>query len=105
MDQGVIRGHKARFRSLAVKNQITALEKGSQLPKLSILTAMSMLTKAWSSIPKVTFTNCFKTSEISEVSMERALNDDDDPFASVDVEEDVMEDLKNDLEVMIKNSI
>ena len=60
-----------------------------------------MLTKAWSSIPNGTFTNCFKKSRISEVSMERALNDDDDdPFASLDVEEDVMEDLKNDLEVM-----
>ena len=59
-----------------------------------------MLTKAWSSIPNGTFTNCFKKSGISEVSMERALNDDDDPFASLDVEEDVMEDLKNDLEVM-----
>ena len=32
--------------------------------------------------------------------MERALNDDDDPLASLDVEEEVMEDLKNDLEVM-----
>ena len=31
--------------------------------------------------------------------MERASNDDDDPFASLDVEEDVIEDLKNDLEV------
>ena len=100
MDQGVIRGLKAKYRSLAVKKQITALEKGSQLPKFSILTAMSMLTKAWSSRPKGTFTNCFKKSGISEVSMERALNDDDDPFASLDVEEDVMEDLKNDLEVM-----
>ena len=59
-----------------------------------------MLTKAWSSIPNGTFTNCFKKSGISEVSMERALTDDDDPFASLDVEEDVMEDLKNDLEVM-----
>ena len=59
-----------------------------------------MLTKAWSSIPNVTFTNCFKKSGISEVSMKRALNDDDEPFASLDVEKDVMEDLKNDLEVM-----
>ena len=100
MDQGVIRGLKAKYRSLAVKKQITALEKGSHLPKFSILTAMSMLTKAWSSIPNGTFTNCLKKSGISEVSMERALNDDDDPFVSLDVEEDVMEDLKNDLEVM-----
>ena len=61
-----------------------------------------MLTKAWSSIPNGTFPNCFKKSGISEVSMERALNDDDDddPLASLDVEEDVMEDLKNNLEVM-----
>ena len=59
-----------------------------------------MLTKAWSSIPKETFTNCFKKSGISEVSVEMALNDDDGPFASLDVKEDVMEDLKNDLEVM-----
>ena len=98
MDQVVILGLKAKYRSLAVKKQITALEKGSQLPKFSVLTAMSMLTKAWSSIPNGTFTNCFKKSGISEVSLERALNDD--PFASLDVEEDVMEDLKNDLEVM-----
>ena len=100
MDQGVIRGLKAKYRSLAVKKQITDLEKGSQLPKFSILSAMSMLTKAWSSISNGTFANCFKKSGISEISMERALNDDDDPFASLDVEEDVMEDLKNDLEVM-----
>ena len=58
-----------------------------------------MLIKAWSSIPNGTFTICFKKLGISEVSMERAINDDDDPFASLDVEEDVMEDLKNDLEV------
>ena len=100
MDQGVIRDLKAKYRSLAVKKQITALEKGSQWLKFSILTAMSMLTKGWSSIPNGTFTNCFKKLGISEVSLEGALNDDNDPFASLDVEEDVMEDLKNDLEVM-----
>ena len=87
MDQGVIQDLKAKYHSLAVKKQITALEKGSQLPKFSILTAMSMLAKAWSSIPNGTFTNCFKKSGISEVSMEKALNDDDDPFASLDVKE------------------
>ena len=101
MDQGVIRGLKVKYRSLAVKKQITALEKGSQLPKFSILIAMPMLTNAYkSSIPNGTFTNCFKKSGISEVSTERALNDDDDRFASLDVEEDIMEDLENDLEVM-----
>ena len=32
--------------------------------------------------------------------MEKAINDEDDPFASLDVEEDVMRSLKNDLEMM-----
>ena len=59
---------------------------------------MSMPTKAWNSIPDRTFTNCFKKSGISEKSMEKALNDKDDPFASLDVDEDVMECLKDDHE-------
>ena len=49
-----------------------------------------MLTKAWSSIPDGTFTNCFKKLRISQKSMEKALNDGDNPFPSLDVEEDVM---------------
>ena len=35
--------------------------------------------------------NCFKKSRISEKSMEKAVNYEDDPFASLDVDEDVME--------------
>ena len=66
LDKGVI----AKYRSLAVKKQIDALEKGNQLPKFSVLTAMSMLMRAWNCIPDRTFTNCFKKSEISEKSME-----------------------------------
>ena len=62
MDQGVIRSLKAKYRSLAVKKQIQNLEKKSELPKFSILTAMKMLRKAWDSIPNKTFTNCFKKS-------------------------------------------
>ena len=56
------------------------MEKGNQLPKFSILTAMSMLTKAWDSIPDGTFPNCFKMSGISKKSMEKTLNDEDDPL-------------------------
>lgn len=44
--------------------------------------------KAWSSIPDETFLNCFKKSGISEESVEKALNDDDEPFASLNEEED-----------------
>ena len=90
MDQRVIRSIKAKYRSPAVKKQIDALKKRNQLPKFSILTAMSILTKAWNSIPDGTFTNCSKKSGISEKSMKKALNDEDDPFASLDVEEDGM---------------
>ena len=100
MDQEVIRYLKRKYCSLAVKKQIDALKKGNQLPKISILTALSMLTKAWNPIPDETFTNYFKKSGISEISMEKALNDEDDPFASLHVEEDVMESLKDDLEMM-----
>ena len=100
MDQGVIRALKAKYRSLAVRKQLANLEKGKQLPKISILTAMTMLNKAWGSIPDRTFLNCFKKSGISEKSAEKALNDEDDPFANLDVEEDVIEELRGDFQVM-----
>ena len=66
MNQGITRTLKAKYRSLAVKKQINALVKGNQLPKFSILTAMSMLRKALNFIPEVTFTNCLKKSVTSE---------------------------------------
>ena len=99
MDQGVIRSLQAKYCSIPVKKQIDALEKGNQLPKFSILTALPLLTKAWNSIPDRTFTNCFKKSGILEKPMEMVLNVEDDPFHSLDVEEDVMERLK-DFEIM-----
>ena len=98
--QGVIRSLKAKYRSLPVKKQINAFGKRNLLPKLSILTALSMLMKAWSSIPDGTFMNCFKKSGIPEKSMEKASNDEGDPLAGLDVEEDVMESLKDDLEMI-----
>ena len=66
MNQGIIRSLKAKYRSLTVKKQIDTWEKGNQLPKFSILSAMSMLTKALNSIPEITFTNCLKKSVTSE---------------------------------------
>ena len=66
MNQGIIRSLKAKYRSLTVKKQIDAWEKGNQLPKFSILSAMSMLTKALNSIPEITFMNCLKKSVTSE---------------------------------------
>ena len=100
MDQGVIRALKAKYRSSAVKRLLYCLEKRKKMPKFSILTAMTMLNNAWNSIPDRIFLNCFKKSGISVESVEKALNDDDDPFASLDIEEDVIEDLQSDLEIM-----
>ena len=87
MDQRVILSLKAKYHSLAVKEQIVALgnQRNPKLPKFSILTAMSMLRKAWNSISDGTFMNCFKKSGISEKSLGKALNDEDDLFASLDV--------------------
>ena len=53
-----------------------------------------MLTKAWNCIPDGTFTNCFKKSGISKKLMEKALNNENDPFASLDVEENVMKEFE-----------
>ena len=61
---------------------------------------MSMLTKSWNSTADGTFTNCFKKSGISEKSIEKALNNKHDPLSNLDVEEDVMESLKDDREMM-----
>ena len=60
MDQGTIRSLKAKYRSLAVKKVISALEEKKALPKFSVLSAMFMLRKAWDAIPNSAFTNCFR---------------------------------------------
>lgn len=99
MDQGVIRSLKAKYRSLAVKKKIINLEN-SELPKFSILTAMKMLRVAWDSVSNQTFTNCFKKAGISSETVERAVNDEDDLFADLGVEENVVRELEADLEKM-----
>ena len=50
MDQGIIRALKAKYRPLAVRKLILALEKKEPIPKFSILSAMYMLKKAWDAI-------------------------------------------------------
>ena len=85
---------EAKYHFLPVEKQIDALEKGNQLPKFWIPSATSMLTKAWNCIPDGTFTNCFKKSGISEKLIEKALNNETDPFASLDVEENVMKEFE-----------
>ena len=80
MDQGIIRALKAKYRSLAVRKLIAALEKKNPVPTISILSAMTMLEKAWNAVSNKTFTNCFKKAGISEKELEKVLNDEDDPL-------------------------
>lgn len=103
MDQGIIRSLKAKYRSLAVKKQIMSLEKNKELPKFTILTAMTMLRQSWDSIPNQTFTNCFKKARMSTEAAERVLNDQDDPFAGLDIEENIVKELETDLEKLKEN--
>ncbi|XP_065662613.1 tigger transposable element-derived protein 4-like [Hydra vulgaris] len=100
MVQGVIRSPKVKYRSLAVKKQIAALEKENKMLKFFILTAMFMLTKAWKSIPDQTFINCFKKSGISLEAVEKHVNDHNNPFCGLDVDESVIENLRDDLELL-----
>ena len=60
----------------------------------------SMLMKEWNSIPDGTFKNCFRKLGISEKLMEKALNDELDPFASLGIEENVIASLKDAYEIM-----
>ena len=87
MGQGIIRSTKAKYRSLTVKKLISALDKRSLLPKISVFSVFTMSRKAWNTIPDKTFNNCFKKAGISEEAAERAINDDDDPFNSLDVDD------------------
>jgi len=55
MDQGIIRALKAKYRSLAVRKLIKALEQKESSPKFSVLSAMIMLKKAWDDVSNQTF--------------------------------------------------
>ena len=84
MDQGIISALKAKYRSLAVRKLIAALENKNPVLTISILSAMTILEKAWNAVSNKTFTYCFKNAGISEKEVEKALNDEDDLFAGID---------------------
>ena len=85
MDQGVIRSLKAHYRKKVVRLCIKAVESNKPLPKISILQAMI---SSWNAASKETIVNCLKKSNISQSNQQAAVNDDDDPFKSL------QEDLK-----------
>ena len=82
---------------MAVRKLITSLEKKNLLPTISILSAMTVLEKAWNAVSNKTFTNCFKKAGISEKEVEKVLNDEDDLFAD---EEDTVQTLEANLAVL-----
>ena len=103
MDQDFIRALKAKYCSLAIHKLILALEKKKQIPKFSILSAMYMLKKSWDAISNQTFTNCFRKLGILEKDAEKAMNDKEDPFKGLevdDVEEDAVQTLGADLSIL-----
>ena len=80
---------------MAVRKLVAALEKKNPVPTRWILSAMTMLEKAWNAVSNKTFTNCFKKAGISEKEVEKILNDEDDPFGGLDeIEEDTVQTLK-----------
>ena len=101
INQGIIRALKAKYCSLGVRKLILALERADT--KISILSAMYVLKKAWEAISNQTFNNCFRKSGISQKDAEKVINDEEDPFKGLeddDVEEDAVKALGVDISIL-----
>ena len=62
---------------------------------------MAILKKAWNIVSDKTFTNCFKKAGISKKEVEKVLNDEHYPFASLDeIEENTVQTLEVNLAVL-----
>ena len=96
MDQGVIRSLKAHYRKNVVCLCIKAAESNKPLPKISILQAMKHLVSSWNAVSKETIVNRFKKSNVSQSNQQAAVNDDDDPFKSLQEDLEKLHELDND---------
>ena len=69
------------------------MDMKKKLPETSIFDAMQLLQSAWSEVSELTIKNCFWKSEISEKSVEQAINEEDDPSKNItaDLEETIGE--------------
>ena len=81
MDQGVIKATKAYYRASVVRRYIDAVEKGKGAPNISVLDALTILTRAWNKVTPETIKNCFKKAGICIEAQTIAINDLDNPFA------------------------
>ena len=96
MDKGVIRSLKAHYRKKVGLVCIKAVESNKPLLKINILQAMKHLVSSWNAVSKETIVNCFKKSNISQSNQHAAVNDDDDPFKSLQEDLGKLHELDND---------
>ena len=63
---------------------IKRLEKGQDLPKISILRALQLLVASWNDATKTTIVNCFGKAKISVKDQVNAAEDNEDPFKELE---------------------
>jgi len=61
MDQGVIRSLKCRYRKQML---IKLIEKDGEIPKISLLEAITFLHKAWDEVTQKTIFRAFKKGDL-----------------------------------------
>ena len=82
-------------RKKVVRPCIKAVETNKRLPKISILQVFKILVSSWNAVSKETIVNCNKKSNISQSSQQAAVNNDDDPFKSLQEDLEKLHELDN----------
>ena len=77
--EGSRHNKKANYRKRLVKLILRSFDSNKLLPKVSLLTALQLLTSAWNEVSQATIVNCFKKAKISDKHQTIAINDEDDP--------------------------
>lgn len=62
LDQGIIHNFKSHYRHEVVKMNLECLENEQNLQKITVLTALLFVDKAWKTVTPSTVFNCFKKS-------------------------------------------
>jgi hypothetical protein len=60
LDQGIIHSFKAKYRTQLVREKLEALEQNSTIPKITVLSAIQKIEKAWIGVTSTTINNCFR---------------------------------------------
>ena len=59
-----------------------------------------IMVKGWNAVEEKTTVNCFREAGINPEAQSSAVNDDDDPFKVIEVENDTMAGLQHDLDAL-----